>query len=214
MSFCIFCGVEKGEGRFCPGCGGTENQKAPDVSVPQPGSWAVAGSAQSQTSSNHGGVQNNSSLVKPSLGGAITLLVVGLIGAISPFLPYITAGGESASGWQSKKFLTESGKFSAGPLIVLLSSIVAAVIAAVIMSNQKSGKATNKAGAGSACIVSGAAAALGAGGTYSALDQIFKDAGMTVSQGIGLGLGASCGIAIIIIGIVIFAKESVTQGIR
>lgn len=210
----MFCGVEKGEGRFCPSCGGTENPQAQNVAPPRAESWAAAGSTQSQTSPNYGAMQSSSSSVKPSLGGAITLLVLGVIGAISPFMPYVTGEGESASGWQSKDFLTEAEKFSAGPVIVLIGSIVAAIIAGVIISNQKNGKATNKAGIGAACLVSGVATALAAGGTYNALDELFAEMEVTVSQGIGLSLSAICGIGIVIIGIIIFAKDSITQGIK
>ena len=184
MSFCMFCGVEKGEGRFCPSCGGTENPQAQNVAPPRAESWAAAGSTQSQTPPNYGAMQTSSSPVKPSLGGAITLLVFGIIGAVSPFLPYVSDGNDSASGWTS------------------------------IISNQKSGKSTNKVGAGFACLISGGAAALAAGGTYNALDELFYNADVAVSQGIGLTLGAVSGIAVVIIGIIIFAKDSVTQGIK
>ena len=214
MSFCMFCGVEKGEGRFCPSCGGTENPQAQNVAPPRAESWAAAGSTQSQTPPNYGAMQTSSSPVKPSLGGAITLLVFGIIGAVSPFLPYVSDGNDSASGWTSKDFLSEAEMFSAGPLLILLGSIVTAVIAGVIISNQKSGKSTNKVGAGFACLISGGAAALAAGGTYNALDEFFYNADVAVSQGIGLTLGAVSGIAVVIIGIIIFAKDSVTQGIK
>lgn len=212
MSFCMFCGVEKGEGRFCPSCGGTENPQAQNVAPPRAETWAAASSAQTQSPPNYGGVQNSASSVKPSLGGAITLLVFGIIGGISPFLTYVSNDDDSASGWQAKDFLSDAEMFSAGPLLVLLGSIAAAVIAGIIISNQKSGKSTNKVGAGFACLIAGGTAALAVGGTYNALDELFYEADVAVNQGIGMTLGALSGIAVVIIGIIIFAKDSITQG--
>jgi len=212
VSFCTYCGGDKGEGQFCSSCGRTESQKAPTMAAPNSETWAATSPAQNQSSSSLGGIQSSTHSVKPSLGGAVTLLVFGLVGAVSPFLPYVSAGGESASGWESKKYLAEEELFSAGPIIVLLCSIVAAVIAGVIISNLKAGKSTPKAGVGVACLVSGAAAAISTGATYNALDELFREAEIAVDQGLGLTLGAICGAAIVVLGIVILVKDSVTQG--
>jgi hypothetical protein len=147
-----------------------------------------------------------------SLGGAVTTLVFAAIGAITPFLPYVSDGYDSYSGWDSREWFSEFEEFSASPLLVFLGSLAALVLAIVIIANQNKSTPTNKTGVGVGILISGIVAMGSAGLAYSSWDSILVDLGLVAEQGVGLWLGALCGLAVTILGIVTLAVPKVTQG--
>jgi hypothetical protein len=217
MSFCGSCGTDAGQGRFCPSCGAptANSQPRPTASemnsgqqplyrsTPQP----AYGSAPWQAPA-----QPNSAPTSKSLGAAITLLVFSIVGAISTWLPYLTDDyGDSLKGWDSRDPLEYWGEFSAGPVFIIVGTVVSAIIALVIITNQNQAKNSNRVACGVFTLLSGLAV-LGAGGaTYIALDTALQNEGITANQGIGLWLGSLSGLAITIIGILILALPKATQ---
>lgn len=217
MSFCGSCGTDAGQGRFCPSCGAptasapprptasemNSGQRPLYQSTPQP----AYGSAPWQAPA-----QPNSVPTSKSLGAGITLLVFAIAGAVSTWLPYLTDDyGESLKGWDSRDPLKYWGEFSAGPIWILVGTIISAIIALAIIANQNQGKNSNRSACGVFTLLSGLAI-LGAGGaTYNALDTALQNEGIVANEGIGLWIGCGTGLAIAILGIVILASPKATQ---
>ena len=153
-----------------------------------------------------------------SLGASVTLLIFAALGAISPFLTYISGYDYyweetfAFTGWESQDVFSDYEEFSNGPTFVLLGSLVALGLAIAIIVNQNNSKTVNKTGFGVGTLVSGVIVALSAGISYTAWDTILRDEGSSADQGVGLWLGAVSGVAILIIGIVMLTVPKVTQG--
>jgi len=138
--------------------------------------------------------------------------VFAAIGAITPFLPYISDDYDSLSGWDSREWFSQYDEFSGSPILVLLGSLAALVLAIVIIANQNKSTPTNKTGVGVGILISGIVAMVSAGMAYSSWDSILVEEGLFAEQGVGLWLGALCGLAVTILGIVTLTVPKVTQG--
>jgi hypothetical protein len=147
-----------------------------------------------------------------SLGGSVTLLIFAAVGAVCPFLPYVTSPYGSVNGWNSIEVFENWNEFSASPVLVLLSSLLSLGIAIGLVSNQNRGVVTNQIVAGVGTLVSGIVATASAGLAYSSWDSILSLDGSGASIGVGLSLGIICGLAVAIIGIVILTVPKVTGG--
>ena len=217
MSFCGSCGTDAGQGRFCPSCGAATagSQPRPTASEMNSGQQPLYRSTPQPaygTAPWQAPVQPNSAPTSKSLGAAITLLVFAIVGAISTWLPYLTDDyGDSLKGWDSRDPLEYWGEFSAGPIFIIVGTVISAIIALVIITNQNQAKNSNQAACGVFALLSGLAV-LGAGGaTYTALDTVLKYEEISANQGIGLWLGCLSGLAITILGILILALPKATQ---
>lgn len=222
MSFCMSCGAEKGDGRFCPKCG-TMESSTPFAEAPSPtpsqasaqgASQQVWGSSPTASPNNGFGAASSASRTKPT-GGVITLAVFAALASISPWLAYLSADGESGNGWDVQDGLKEFEKFASGAIFILISGLVALGIAIALIARLKQGQTItdgSRKGLGTATLVAGIVMLLSGGATYNALDEVLQDAGETANQGIGLWLGCAMGLAIAIMGIVILAKPSTTAG--
>ena len=217
MSFCGSCGTDAGQGRFCPSCGAATagSQPRPTASEMNSGQQPLYRSTPQPAYGPapwQAPVQPNSAPTSKSLGTAITLLVFAIVGAISTWLPYLTDDyGDSLKGWDSRDPLEYWGEFSAGPIFIIVGTVISAIIALVIITNQNQAKNSNQAACGVFTLLSGLVI-LGAGGaTLIALDTALQNEGITANQGIGLWLGCLSGLAITILGILILALPKATQ---
>ncbi len=114
-------------------------------------------------------------------------------------------------GWDSRDPLEYWREFSAGPIFIIVATVISAIIALVIITNQNQAKNLNQASCGVFTLLSGLAI-LGAGGaTFNALDTALQNEGIAANQGVGLWLGCLSGLAITILGIVILAAPKATQ---
>jgi len=222
MSFCMSCGAEKGDGRFCPKCGTMEantsySESPSSMQAPAPTqpstqqAWGSGASVSAPTGFNATGV---SGATKPT-GGVITLTVFAALACISPWLAYLSADGDSGNGWDVQDGLKDFDKFSSGAILILISGLVALGVATGLIMRLKQGQpisAGNRKGLGITTLVAGIVMLLSGGATYNALDEVLQEAGEYADQGIGLWLGCVMGLAITIMGIVILSKPSVTAG--
>lgn len=174
----------------------------------------IAASAPHDGGSSASTALSSARLFQKSLGGAVTTLVFAAVGAITPFLPYISDDYNSINGWDSRKAFSDYGEFSASPLLVFVGALAALVLAIVIINNQNKSMPTNKTGVGVGILISGIITVGSAGIAYSSWDSILVYEGLVAEQGVGLWLGAVCGLAVTILGIVTLAVPKVTQGIQ
>ena len=151
-----------------------------------------------------------------SLGGSIALLVMAIAGFVSTFLPYLTVhdydyGDYNIKGWDVAKLLKEYQEFSAGPILILIGSILAAIGALVVIVNMNSGKNSNRVILGIGTIIAGLVVLGSGGATYAALDNILQLEGASGTEAVGLWLGCLAGLTITIRGIVILVSPKATQ---
>jgi hypothetical protein len=148
-----------------------------------------------------------------SLGGGITTIVFASLAVISPWMPYLSSDGTSVSGWTTaSEILDYEERFSAGPALVLITGIIALASGITIVTKQNRGQAANRQGLGLAILISGIVMMVSAAVTYNILDELARNEGIFVETGLGLSLGVITGIAILVMGIIVLAKPSVTQG--
>lgn len=196
MGFCTSCGAIAGSGAFCGNCGAAANRKEA-----APPSASIA----------------DGELRDPSTGGVVTLIVFGVLGGVSSWLPWVRdTYGNSFNGWDSQEGLGFADKFSSGTTISVVGSVCTLVVGAAIFSRQKSPQAQplSKAAVGWMLIVSGLASMLGAGANFNGWDEIASDAGEILSAGIGMQLAAISGLAVLIMGIVALTSRTFVQGRR
>jgi uncharacterized membrane protein HdeD (DUF308 family) len=128
-------------------------------------------------------------------------------------MPYLSSDGTSVSGWTTaSEILDYEERFSAGPALVLITGIIALASGITIVTKQKRGQAANRQGLGLAILISGIVMMVSAAMTYNILDEIARNEGIFVETGLGLSLGILTGIAILVMGIIVLAKPTVTQG--
>lgn len=216
--YCEKCRTRIATGNRCTTCGhinpggvaSSEVPMAPPPQMPAPG----------QPVYSPGVVVPSGGTFQKSLGASVTLLIFAALGAISPFLTYISGYDYyweetvAYSGWDSQDVFSNYDEFSNGPTFVLLGSLVALGLAIAVIVNQNNSKAVNKTGFGVGTLVAGVVVALSAGISYSAWDTILREDGSSADQGIGLWLGAVSGVATLIIGIIMLTVPKVTQGSR
>ena len=188
------------------------------MAPPTPQSWSQA----SPATYSPGAPAPTGQPFRKSVGGAITLLVFAALGAISPFLTYVSFDeyafydeyfdGLTVSGWDSQEVFDAYGETSSGPTLVLVGSLVVLGLAIAVIVNQNNGKRVNKTGFGVGTLVSGLVVAGSAGISFSAWDSILNQELLVASQGAGLFIGAVSGIAAVVIGIVMLTVPKVTQG--
>jgi len=218
MSFCGSCGTDAGQGRFCPSCGAptASSQPRPTASEMNSGQQPLY---QSTPQSAYGSApwqapaQPNAAPASKSLGASITLLVFSCLGFIGTFLPFLTIPyyGASLKGWDAPDVLRDYEEFSAGPIWIVIGSIVAAICALVVIGNMNKGANSNRVAVGTCSLIAGLAVLGASGATYTALDKVLQYEGESGTIGIGLWLGIISGLAITILGIVILASPKATQ---
>lgn len=198
-SYCITCGSMIPSGLVCPSCG---NQNPAPSTPPTLGGFASS---------------STGAFVPPPpgrkmLGASITLLVFSALGLISPFLAYITDDYDSISGWDSRQYFSDYGEFSAGPILVLIGSVVSLIVAIAVIVGQSNGKPANRVVAGIASIVAGVLTAGSVGLSYQAWDNILIYEGFYANEGAGLWTGIVSGIGSVVLGIILLAVTSATRG--
>ena len=148
----------------------------------------------------------------PVVGGGVTLVILGAIAVLCPWMPYVTGYGSSGNGWDSIDALESNDKFSAGPALTLVTGLIVLVTGGVVLMNQRSRNPISNKGVGVLLLVVGLVM-LGVGGaTFNALDELFTEAEIAVNQGVGLWLSCASGLATIVAGIVFLNKPSLTRG--
>jgi len=202
MALCSNCGREMGTGVYCGGCGQRTGGTPQSSSSPvvHNAHSAPTSTVPSPTSTSGGG----------SSGVGITLMVLGTLGALSPFLTWIEDYDEAYNGWDTAEALSFLGRFSQGPVAALIAGAVTAVMGIVVFNASKNGKRLSKGGIGGGTLGCGAVTALSAGATYNALDEVLQESGEFAAQGIGLSLAGLSGVVIFVLGIVLLNKGSLT----
>ena len=210
MTFCNSCGFDKGSGRYCPKCGSMSDQSVASVETnPAP---AMTSAAQSPTmpqsvappfaNPTFQGQQGSGS---PAFG--ICMLILGALGVLSTFIPWLSGNGESANGWDLRESMVELGLFAQGAVLLAVGSAGTLVVAILLLANKN--KAMNRFGVGIGLLISGLICAVGTGNTYNDLTEYFGDSVNDVLAA-GLLLGSVVAVAGMIAGILAMALKPLT----
>lgn len=215
MSYCERCRTRIISGVTCTTCGHVNpgQAQAPQSGPPTAGSPGLY----QQTVS---GVVAPGGAFQKSIGGAVTLVVIAVIGAISPWLPYIPGGYDyyedesypSISGWGSRWYFDRYEEVSAGPILVLLGSLVALGLGIAVLVSQSQSKPINKVAVGVSTIVGGLMVMIGAGMSFNSWDAILEYEELASDQGVGLWIGGVAGIGLLVMGILMLTVKKLTQG--
>ena len=214
--YCERCRTRIISGVTCTTCGHVNPGQA---QAPQSGPPPAAGNPGMYLQPVPGVLSPSGPFQKP-ISGAVTLVVIAVIGAISPWLPYIpdgypyqTGGGyASISGWRSRWYFDRYAQITAGPILVLLGSLVALGLGIAVLVSQSQSKPINKVAVGVPTIVGGLMVMLGAGISYNAWDTILEIEDVTSNQGVGLLIGLVAGVGLIVMGILMLTVRKLTQG--
>lgn len=216
MSYCEKCRTRIISGNQCTTCGHVN--PGPPVASSAQATWsqaAVAGSPGTQSAA--GSTSLAPAGFQKSIGGAVTMLVIAIIGFITPWLPYIPGecdySGDcysSISGWESREAFSLYEEFSAGPFLVLFGALVVVGLSIAVLVSQGQGKAINRVAVGVPSIVGGLVAVVGASLSYNAWDSILRYEGAAANQGVGLWLGIIAGLGMVVMGILMLAVAKLT----
>ena len=216
MTFCNSCGFDKGSGRYCPKCGSMSDQASTAVEANQ--NSGIAGGGPTPTSFPPG---NSTSYATPfsnsvpsvqknsgSTAFGICLLILGALGVLSTFIPWLSGNGESANGWNLQESLEELGLFAQGAVLLVVGSAGTLVMAILLLANKN--KAMNRFGVGIGLLISGLICAVETGNTYNDLTEYFGDSVNDVLAA-GLLLGSVIAVAGMISGILAMVIKPLTN---
>lgn len=217
MASCHSCGFEKGEGRYCPKCGAMDGAtRAPQSTTPANSIPAGQPSPNFgyQPTSSFSPMPGTSNVGTPNgaaTGFGVSLLIAGILGVLSTFLPWLSGNGESANGWDVREIMVEGELFSAGPILVIVGSIATLIMAGVLLSANNKGNAANRIGIGIGLLVAGLMTAGGVGATFNDLSEIFSQDAVSEILAAGWYLGAIIGFASAAAGIVAMIAKPLTN---
>ena len=210
MTFCNSCGFDKGTGRYCPKCGSMSDHSVASVETnPAPAMTSVTQSptmlqsvAPPFANPTFQGQQGSGS---PAFG--ICMLILGAIGVLSTFIPWLSGNGESASGWDLRESMEELGLFAQGAVLLAVGSAGTLVVAIILLANKN--RAMNRFGVGIGLLISGLICAVGTGNTYDDLTEYFGDS-VNDLLAAGLLFGSVVAVAGMIAGILAMILKPLT----
>lgn len=210
MTFCNSCGFDKGSGRYCPKCGSMSDQSA--VSVETNPAPVLISAPQSPTMPQsvstpfaNPAFQGQQGSGSPAFG--VCLLILGTLGVLSTFIPWLSGNGDSASGWDLRELMEELGLFAEGAVLLAIGSVGTLIVALLLLANKN--KAMNRFGVGIGLLTFGLISAVGTGNTFNDLNEYLGDSVNDILAE-GLVLGSVVAVAGMISGVLAMALKSLT----
>jgi hypothetical protein len=173
---------------------------------PTPTSFPLGNSSSYATpfSNSVTSVQKNSG----STAFGICLLILGVLGVLSTFMPWLSGNAPTPNGWDLRELMEEVGLFAQGAVVLAVGSAGTLVVAILLLANKN--KAMNRFGVGIGILISGLTCAVGTGNTYNDLNETLGDS-VNEFLGAGLLLGSVVAVAGMIAGILAMVIKPLTN---